>query len=502
MMCSAVRPPHLPSIPSHLMKLATLLARVTSTGDVVDVQGDVDRSIGAVSRDTRDVGAGDVFVAIEGARVDGHDLVGELTVAAVVVSRPVQARDGVTVVRVRDTKQALAQLAAAREGYPAEQLRMVGVTGTNGKTTITTLVDGALLALGRTAGRIGTAGNALRGVVEPAAFTTPEAPQLHRMLRRWADAGATSVAMEVSSIGLDQRRVDAVPFHVAAFTNLTQDHLDYHGTVEAYTEAKARLFTDLLRPVGGWPRAVLCVDDPAHEAMGAPSDRWTYGFGPSDWQIQQLGLGAEGMQLELLTPEGPLTLRSPMLGRHNAQNLACAAALLRTLDLSLADIARGLAAVDGVPGRLERVADPAGRLLVVDYAHSPDALEHALGTMRELTQGQLTVVFGCGGDRDKGKRPQMGAIAAARADRVVLTSDNPRSEDPEAILDDIAAGLPGPPWARFADRAVAIRHAIAAALPGDAVLIAGKGHETTQDIGGTKHPFDDRVQARRAVEAS
>jgi len=479
------------------MKLATLLAHV----DVRDVHGDLDRPIGAVSRDSRDTGPDDLFVAIRGARVDGHDLVGDLAVAAVVVERPVAARDGVTVVRVGDTKRALALLAAARHGHPAASLRMLGVTGTNGKTTITTLVDGALLALGRVAGRIGTAGNALRGVVEPAAFTTPEAPELQEMLRRWADAGATSVAMEVSSIGLSQHRVDGIPFHTAAFTNLTQDHLDFHGTLEAYREAKARLFAELLRPAGGWPRAVLCADDPAWEAMGAPDDRWTYGFAPSDWQILDLALAAEGMELTLATPDGPLTLHSPMLGRHNAQNLACAAALLRTLDLDPVDIARGLAAVDGVPGRLERIADPAGRLVVVDYAHSPDALAHALATMRELCAGRLTVVFGCGGDRDRGKRPQMGAIAAEHADRVVLTSDNPRSEDPEVILDDIAAGMATPPWARLADRAEAIRHAIAEAAAGDAVLIAGKGHETTQQIGSRKLPFDDRVQARAALEA-
>jgi len=487
------------------MNLATLLARAAVRDIVRSVQGDTDRPVGAVSRDTREVGPGDLFVAIEGATVDGHDLVGDLEVAAVVVQRPVVCRPGVTRIEVADTKRALALLAAARHGDPSRTLPVVGVTGTNGKTTITTLVDGALVALGHASARIGTAGNALRGEVEPASFTTPEAPQLQALLRRWHDAGASSVAMEVSSIGLAQHRVDGIAFHTVAFTNLTQDHLDFHGTMDAYLAAKARLFSsELLRPAGGWPRAVLCADDPAHRALQAPDDRWTYGFAPdADWHLGAAELGPRGMRLQLRSPEGPLTVDSPMLGRHNAQNLACAAALLRTLDLSLADIAAGLAAVPGVPGRLERVDDPRGeRLVVVDYAHSPDALAHALATVRELTEGALWVVFGCGGDRDRGKRPQMGAVAAAQADRVVVTSDNPRSEDPEAILDDIVAGMPAPPFARIEDRAEALRAALREAKPGDAVLIAGKGHETTQEVGGVRHPFDDRAQARQAMEAT
>ena len=482
------------------MTLATLLSR----GATRDVRGEIHRDVRAVSRDSRDVGPDDVFVAIEGARIDGHDLVPGLQAAAVVVSRAVDAAAGVTVVQVDDTKLALAQLAAALHRYPSEAVQLVGVTGTNGKTTVTRLVDGALLALGRVSGHIGTAGNALRGVPEPAAFTTPEAPQLQALLRRWADAGAQVVAMEVSSIGLAQHRVDATRFHVAAFTNLTQDHLDFHGTLAAYQQAKARLFEELLREPGGLPRAVLCADDPAWADMGAPADRWTYGFGPSDWQITDVQLDAAGMRMALSTPLGPVTLRSPMLGRHNAQNLACAAALLATLGLPLDDIARGLAAVEGVPGRLERVADPAGRLVVVDYAHSPDALQHALATVADLLDdgAALWVVFGCGGDRDRGKRPQMGAVAEASGARVVLTSDNPRSEDPDAILAAIAGGMSAPPERIEPDRAAAIRYAIGAAGPGDAVLIAGKGHETTQEVAGTKHPFDDRVQARLALEAT
>jgi UDP-N-acetylmuramoyl-L-alanyl-D-glutamate--2,6-diaminopimelate ligase len=365
-------------------------------------------------------------------------------------------------------------------------------------------VSGALAALGRRAGHIGTAGNALDGVVEKASFTTPEAPELQGLLRRWVDGGAEAVAMEVSSIGLAQRRVDGCRFHAACFTNLTQDHLDFHGTMEAYRQAKARLFAELLRAPGGAPRAVLCADDPAHEAMSAPSDRWTYGFDPSaDWRVDDASLTPEGASLSMSTPMGPLTLHSPMLGRHNAQNLAAAAALLATLGLPLEAVARGLQAVDGVPGRLERVVDPTGeRLVVVDYAHSPDALDHALRTVGALLSpgGRLWVVFGCGGDRDKGKRPQMGAVAERSGARVVLTSDNPRSEDPLDILADIRAGMAAPPECTEPDRRAAIRYAIAHAGPGDAVLVAGKGHETTQVVNGVEHPFDDRRVAADALE--
>jgi UDP-N-acetylmuramoyl-L-alanyl-D-glutamate--2,6-diaminopimelate ligase len=381
---------------------------------------------------------------------------------------------------------------------------VVGVTGTNGKTTVTTLVEGGLRALGWSVGRIGTTGNALDGVPRPTRFTTPEAPELQALLAEMRDEGARAVAMEVSSIGLAQHRVDGIPFAVAVFTNLTRDHLDFHGTMQAYADAKARLFRELLRPAGGAPRAVLCGDDPAHARMGAPADSWTYGFSEGlDLRIREAAFAASGIHLAVDTPDQVISLSSPMLGRHNALNLVAATAVLRCLGEDWSAAAEAVGSVPGVPGRLERVDDPRGRLIVVDYAHSPDALEHALCTLRELVTGQLWVVFGCGGDRDRGKRPQMGRVARAGADRVVVTSDNPRSEDPQQILDEIVSGIDDPEglWVEV-DRGEAIRAALSAAAPGDAVLIAGKGHETTQEIAGVKHPFDDRQVARLAVEAT
>ena len=485
------------------MNLAALLAdAAVHDACAPSVVGDVERAVGAITRDSREVGPHDVFVAIEGATTDGHAYVQGLQAAAVVVQKPVDAAPGVTVVTVPDTKHALALLATARQRHPSREVPLVGITGTNGKTTMSTMVDDALNALGVRAGRIGTNGNAFGGVPVPSSFTTPEAPELQGLLRDWVDQGVRTVVMEVSSIGLAQRRVDGTRYHTAVFTNLTQDHLDFHGSMEAYAEAKARLFTDLLRPVGGPPRAVLCIDDPASAAMHAPSDRLTYGFSPSaDVSIHDLQLAPGGMRLTLRGPFGELALISRMLGRHNAQNLAGAAAVLVTLGHDAVAIERGLSAVHGVAGRLEQVRDPRGRLVVVDYAHTPDALEHALHTMRELASGRVVVVFGCGGDRDAGKRPQMGAVAERLADAVVVTNDNPRSEDPEAIARAIVGGMDAPDAAEVVlDRHAALLRGLSLAQPGDAVLVAGKGHETYQEIAGEKLDFDDRCHLRAAIE--
>ena len=485
------------------MNLAALLAdSVVHDVCAPSVVGDVERVVGQVTRDSREVHPGDVFVAIEGATVDGHDYVPGLQAAAVVVQKPVDAAPGVVVVTVQDTKLALALLASARQRHPSRDVPVVGITGTNGKTTICTVIDEALLALGVCSARMGTAGNAFSGRAEPSSFTTPEAPQLQSLLRDWVDRGARTVVMEVSSHGLDQRRVDGTRYHTAVFTNLTQDHLDFHGTMEAYAAAKARLFTDLLRPAGGPPRAVLCADDPAHLQMHAPTDAWTYGFAPeADVRIEDLQLAPGGMRFTLQAPFGRVELVSRLVGRHNAQNLAGAAAVLATLGHDADAIATGLSAVRGAAGRLERIDDPSGRLLLVDYAHTPDALEHALSTVREVTKGRVLVVFGCGGDRDAGKRPQMGAVAERLADVVVVTNDNPRSEEPGDIADAIVAGLTNPAAARVVlDRAAAIRLALSLAERGDAVVVAGKGHETYQEQGGVKRPFDDRVELRRALE--
>jgi len=459
-----------------------------------------------VTRDTRTLSDDGVFVAVRGASVDGHDLVPLATRAsAVVVERPVEAPAGVTVVQVADTRRALAPLAAAAEGWPGRALRVVGVTGTNGKTTITTLVEEALQHLGRRAGRVGTTGVVLNGLSQPATLTTPEAPALQATLATAVRQGVDVVAIEASSIGLVQYRLDAIPMHTAVFTNLSRDHLDFHGDMAAYARAKARLFSDLLRPAGGWPRAVLCADDDTYLQMHAPADRWLYGVGVGDVCVTGAeGVGAAGVAgttLSLQTPLGRCVMESPLVGRHNVSNLAGALAILLTLDVSLTDAALALSAVRGVAGRFEAVANPGGALLLVDYAHSPDALEHALSAARALCARRLFVVFGCGGDRDRGKRAQMGEVASRLADQVVVTSDNPRSEAPEAIIADVVAGCGVPPALVEVDRAVAISWAARSCAKGDVVLVAGKGHETYQEVGGVRAPFDDRAVLRAARDA-
>jgi UDP-N-acetylmuramoyl-L-alanyl-D-glutamate--2,6-diaminopimelate ligase len=479
------------------MKLGALIAHL----DAVRWAGDPDREITVVTRDSREAGAGALFVAIPGARVDGHTLVGGLSeVAAVALEREVPVPPGVAWVLVRDVRVALAAAAAAVEGSPATVMPVVGVTGTNGKTTITTLLQQLAQGCGVVAGRIGTTGVEVGGVVVPAELTTPEAPRLQAWLRQMREAGAALVAMEVSSIGLVQRRVEAIPFALAVFTNLGLDHLDFHGTMEAYGQAKSRLFTELLRPVGGAPRALLCADDPAWRTMGAPDDRWLYGFAPdADVRVEALTLDGAGMRFRLVYPGGVREVAAPLIGRHNAQNLAGALAAGLLLGFEVDRLVAACAGLRGAAGRLEPVPNERGLTVVVDYAHTPDALEAAIASMRAVVRGRLWVVFGCGGDRDRGKRPEMGRVALS-ADRVLITSDNPRSESAAQIAADVLAGVGEAEVVVELDRRVAIERALRGALPGDGVLIAGKGHETTQEISGVFYPFDDRLVARAALE--
>ena len=480
------------------MRLKALLKHV----DVLDVQGSNDPQVSHVTRDSRQAGAESLFVAVVGANVDGHQLVADVPSPAVMVERVVPTRPGTVVVRVPSTKLALAQVAAAMEGFPSRQVPVVGVTGTNGKTTTTSIAGSALTALGWRTGRIGTTGNFVGAVEYPTRFTTPEAPEVQRLLAQMRDAGSQAVLMEVTSIGLAQRRVDATEFALGVFTNLTRDHLDFHGTFDAYREAKARLFRELLVPRQEVP-ALLCGDDPAWSDMGAPAGSLRFGFG-GDCEIRVVDLAVErrGMQATLVTPVGRLRLHSPLVGSHNALNLAAAWGIMWCLGVPGREAVDALGTVTGVPGRLERVEDPSGtRLVVVDYAHTDDALAHALAALRPLTRGRLFVVFGCGGDRDVGKRPRMGQVAERGADRVVVTTDNPRSERPRLIIDAIVAGTDRPEAILVCeDRAAAIELALHEAGPGDTVLIAGKGHETYQEVAGVRTPFDDRVVARAAME--
>ncbi len=476
------------------------------------VRGPTNRPVTGLTHDSRAVDRDGVFVALAGARFDGHDFVPSLPqAAAVVVQREVQAPPGVTVLRVPDTRRALPWLAAAYHGFPGARVPVVGVTGTNGKTTATSLAAAALLACGLRPGLVGTTGHRVGGasldavrLLGPAAaghhHTTPEAPLLQALLARMVEEGCGAVLMEVSSIGLDASRADAIPYRVAAFTNLTRDHLDYHGTMEAYAQAKERLFHELLASDG---LALLNCDDPAWPRFRPSHGRcWTYGLEQGDLRAEEPKLSAAGTRARVRTPLGAGELMLPLVGRHNLSNALCALGMGLGLGLPLEGLLAGLATAPPVPGRLEAVPNDRGLGVFVDYAHTPDALAHVLACLRELAPRRLITVFGCGGDRDRGKRAPMGRTAWEGSEIVVVSSDNPRSESPQAIVAQILEGIPqGAAGLQVeVDRALAIRQAIEQAEPGDLVLIAGKGHETYQELASGTIEFDDRAVARAVLE--
>ncbi len=459
----------------------------------------------AVRSDSREVGPGDVFVAVKGLRSDGHAFVAtaiERGAAAVVVEREDVARDlAVPVVVVRSGAIALGVMTGRVLGDPAAAMTLIGITGTNGKTTTTFLIEAILAAAGKRVGVIGTVSYRWPGTTVDAPYTTPTPQVLHETFAAMRDAGCTHVVMEVSSAALSMDRLAGVQFSVAAFSNLTQDHLDVHGTMEAYRDAKRRLFRDHLVPGSGV--AVVNVDDPEGEGMIAAGRgralRVSANGAPSDVRVAEQTSTVRGIRARLATPRGELVVEAPpLVGHYNVANVALAAAVGEALGLEQDRIAAGIAALRGVPGRVERVANAADLDILVDYAHTPDALRNVLGALRPLTRRRLICVFGCGGDRDPSKRPKMGAAVAELADLAVVTSDNPRTENPRAIIDQILPGVPRP-FLVEVDRAIAIRAAIAEATPGDVVVIAGKGHEDYQIVGTTKHHFDDREQAARAV---
>jgi UDP-N-acetylmuramoyl-L-alanyl-D-glutamate--2,6-diaminopimelate ligase len=464
--------------------------------------------------DSRRVTAGSCFVAVRGLRVDGRQFIAQAVDrgASAIVAEPPDPLPGRPVGRilVSDTRRALPRLADAYFGHPSRALTVVGITGTNGKTTTSYLVEALLRAGSLETGIIGTIRYVVRGAARDAGQTTPEALELQGLLAEMVTARVGGVAMEVSSHALALSRVDGVAFDVAVFTNLTQDHLDFHGTIHAYAAAKRRLFFELLAE-GGKPgaTAVLNADDPVGAAWAAALASegrvavLTFGFGPgAAVRARAHTSSLDGIRLEAETPAGAVEMRSPLIGEHNAMNLLGAIGAGIALRLEPSAIAAALAGVSSVPGRFERVDAGQDFLVVVDYAHTPDALRRVLETARPLTGGRLGVVFGAGGDRDRGKRPIMGRIAVELADRVWLTSDNPRSEDPRAIIDEIARGV-APSAAHgvrlVPDREVAIREALGWGRAGDTVVIAGKGHETYQIVGSQVLPFDDCEVARRIL---
>ena len=504
-------------MPRTLAALTEEVGRLTPL-QVPDLGQAGTRDVTAIAYDSRAVVPGAVFVALHGAQKDGAAFAQqaiEKGAIAVVAERAADSAVAVPWIVAEHGRVALAACGAVHHGYPSEQLTLVGVTGTNGKTTSAYLLEGVFRAAGWKSGRIGTTGYRVGDTERPAARTTPEAPDLQRLLREMVDTGCVACAMEVSSHALDLERVAFTRFAAAIFTNLTRDHLDYHGDMETYFAAKRRLF-EMLPPEAP---AAINLDDPRGDRLvdvvGRPV---TYALSrEADVWPASLTMTLSGIEAELRTPAGPLHLRMRLPGRPNAYNALGVVAVCVALDIPLDAIAEGFANAPAVPGRFELVSGPQDDVsVIVDYAHTDDALKNLLETVRALAPHRIVTVFGCGGDRDRTKRPLMGAVAARLSDLVVLTSDNPRSEDPSAIIDDIKRGLVPPerpsrhqgqsvaavqstPWRAVVDRDEAITQAVLEAEPGDVVVVAGKGHESTQTIGERVLPFDDARVSRAAL---
>jgi UDP-N-acetylmuramoyl-L-alanyl-D-glutamate--2,6-diaminopimelate ligase len=482
----------------------------------------LDPVIRGIQYDSRAIAPGDLFVALRGASTDGHAFVPQAlalgAVALLCEQAPANA-GGAAVALVRDARRALAPIANAFFGAPSRELALIGITGTNGKTSTTFLTESILRAAGERTGLIGTvevryADERLRAV-----NTTPESLDLQRLLRDMRTRGVSAVTMEVSSHGLELGRVDGCEFRAAAITNVTQDHLDFHGTMDAYQAAKERLFHTYLAADGV---AVINVDEPRHAGfVAAAAKRGARRVlvskrrdARADVRVSAADVSLAGTRARLALPGGELALELPLVGDFNLENLTLAVGVAVGLGIAPEAIAHGVADCPQVPGRMQRVgAEFAGTpTVLVDYAHTPDAVEKVLRAVRPLTKGRLIAVFGCGGDRDRTKRPKMAEAVARLADRAVLTSDNPRSEDPLRILADVEAGLGAMArvspaelasadhaYAALVDRREAIALAIASAQPADTIVIAGKGHEDYQIIGREKLPFDDREEAERAL---
>jgi UDP-N-acetylmuramoyl-L-alanyl-D-glutamate--2,6-diaminopimelate ligase len=500
------------------------LGRLLNGLPVQGVQGDAGIEIAGLAYDSRAVKPGYLFVALQGHNDDGHayikDAVKNGAVAVIVKAGESERRIDTEVSRiwVSDTREALSKLAVQFYDRPFQDMNLVGITGTNGKTTTSYLLESILLAAGARPGVIGTINYRFPGGTWRGATTTPESLDLMQVLRKMADAGVTDAVLEVSSHALDQGRTRDCPFRVAIFTNISRDHLDYHKSMDAYFGAKSRLFSGLReRGAGESTRAVINMDDEKGEALAGLTDVpiVTYGLAKGrDVRADQVRMSGNGLTARLITPAGDMDIRSSLMGEFNIYNILAAAAGALCLDMDLDAVARGIERLNGVPGRLERVKNRRSLNVVVDYAHTPDALLKALGAVKPIVEGRLITVFGCGGDRDAGKRKEMGRVAGEHSDVVFITSDNPRTEDPAAIASQIEEGVAEsgleklsdpsedrlrPCYILDLDRGSAIRRAIRTAHKSDLILIAGKGHEDYQIIGREKRHFDDRQVAADAA---
>jgi UDP-N-acetylmuramoyl-L-alanyl-D-glutamate--2,6-diaminopimelate ligase len=484
-------------------ELAARLSRVTASGPL-------DNEVARLSSSSHEAGPGVCFAAIRGTSADGHRFIADALAAGsrVILAEtapPVDLDPGVCWLHVPDSRLALAVLASALAGDPWKEFALAGVTGTNGKTTTAFLIHHVMKSVWHRAGLLGTVRVDDGESVSVANHTTPGPVELAGLLGRMRDHGCRGVAMEVSSHGIHQQRVAGVGFDACVFTNLTQDHLDYHGTLEAYFQAKAAWFHALAAdPLGKKPAAVVNIDD-AHgaELAAALEGRMRvirFGFGVHcDFRANNFRQNPRGMEFELTVKGRSFLVRAPLIGRFNVYNLLAALAAAHACGIRPRQAVAALAEAPQVPGRMENVGNAGGATVFVDYAHTPDALENACRTLKELDPRRLITVFGCGGDRDKGKRPLMGAAAARHSDACVVTSDNPRSEDPLDIIRQIEAGMGGMGHLRIPDRGEAISHAVRNALSGDIILIAGKGHEATQQFAAETIDFDDRKHAAKAL---
>lgn len=487
------------------MKLKQIIAEMGN----VDADGVSDRDISGIAYDSRRVTPGMIFVAISGHEADGHEFIAKAFnrgAAAVICQKDAVGVSRSDVIRVPDTRVALARTAAAFYSHPSDQLDVIGVTGTNGKTTVTFMVKHILETMGKSTGLLGTVRYEIGERTIPAQRTTPEALEIQQMMRQMLRAGCQACVMEASSHGLALNRADQVEFKVGVFTNLTAEHLDFHGSLENYYLSKRRLF-ESLRDGKKSAAAVINIDDEfGVRLVGEMADLDVLTYGQSakaDLRLLEVSVTGERTSFVYEVDGVARTCRLPLIGRYNAANGLAAIATSVKLGVSHDAAAKALETMPMVPGRLEPVQAGQPFQVYVDYAHTDDALMNALRTIREVTTGRVLTVFGCGGDRDQGKRARMGQAAARRSDLVFITNDNPRSEDPERIAAAIVDGFTSVRTEGLTvelDRARAIQDAIWAAQPGDAVLIAGKGHETYQEFENTVVPFDDRIHAREALE--
>ena len=486
-----------------LRELVSCLPRVTACGPT-------DATVDFLTADSRQAAPGALFAAIRGTSIDGHRFIDAALAAGarVILSEsapPVDLDPEVSWLHVGDSRAALAAMASLFSGHPWRELAVAGVTGTNGKTTTAFLIHHVMKSAWHRAGLLGTILVDDGEDCTPAKHTTPGSIELCSLLARMRDHGCRGVAMEVSSHGIHQKRVASIGFDACVFTNLTQDHLDYHGTLDEYYRAKASWFEDLaIDPRGKKPVAVINADDARGGELAVllagrmPVLR--YGFNVHcDFRANNFRQNPRGMEFELTAKGKSFLVRAPLIGRFNVYNLLAALAAANACGIPPREAVAALANAPQVPGRMENVGNAGGATVFVDYAHTPDALENACRTLKELQPRRLITVFGCGGDRDRGKRPLMAAAAARHSDACVLTSDNPRSEDPLAILREVESGMGGAPHITLPDRAEAIAHAVANALSGDIILIAGKGHETTQRFADHAIEFDDRKHASKAL---